>query len=211
MHPKSPSTSDPTNLERRLAELRSGLSSADPIHLAEASGAGYQPAPGGRGSFYLSFFGQEARVSFPEFVATGSQGGPLDPSVQALLAYYFSTADGAALEGRWVSFGELPGGRFYQQAYQGYSGGELSRKFGRDGSGFDAAAIRLGGMPHRLGDRAFIFQALPRLPLLAVFWQGDEDFPSSYQILFDACATHYLPVDVCAILGGRLARKLITA
>ncbi|HEX7975458.1 MAG TPA: DUF3786 domain-containing protein [Anaerolineales bacterium] len=203
---------DSSHFERRVAELRAALSSADPIRLAESTGARYQIGPGSQNCFHLPFFGQEVRVSFPEFIAVDPESGKPEPVFdQALLAYYFYTADGTYLAGRWVSFGELPGGRFYNQAYQGYSGQELSRNFGDDWAGFQTAAQSLGGLPLLLGDGAFTFQSLPRVPLLAVFWQGDEDFPSSYQILFDASATHYLPVDVCAILGGRLARKLISA
>jgi len=45
--------------------------------------------------------------------------------------------------------------------------------------------------------------------LLAVYWQGDEDFPSTCQVLFDASASHYLPTDAYAILGSTLTRRLI--
>jgi len=42
-------------------------------------------------------------------------------------------------------------------------------------------------------------------------WLGDEDFPASYRILFDASAGRHLDADACAILGGQLARKIIRA
>jgi hypothetical protein len=47
------------------------------------------------------------------------------------------------------------------------------------------------------------------LPLLAVAWPGDEDFPPAYRVLFDESAPHYLPTDVCAILGSFLTRRII--
>jgi hypothetical protein len=132
-----------------------------------------------------------------------------------LLLYYFHTADGAPLARQWVSFSELPDGRFYNHAYQGYSGGELARTFGHDLQAFQTAALSQGGeaLPPGIhgmaGADAYRFWALPRVPLLAVAWPGDEDFASTYQILFDAAASHYLPTDVCALLGGTLARRLI--
>ncbi|MDL1911699.1 DUF3786 domain-containing protein, partial [Chloroflexi bacterium CFX6] len=55
------------------------------------------------------------------------------------------------------------------------------------------------------------FQPLPRVPLMTTYWLGDEDFPSSCKILFDESATHYLPIDACAILGSMLTRKIIAA
>jgi hypothetical protein len=44
---------------------------------------------------------------------------------------------------------------------------------------------------------------------MVAYWLGDEDFPSTCQILFDAAAGHYLPSDAYAILGSTLTRRLI--
>jgi hypothetical protein len=44
--------------------------------------------------------------------------------------------------------------------------------------------------------------------MLVTYWLGDEDFPSSCKILFDSSATHYMPIDGCAIAGSMLAKKL---
>ena len=99
----------------------------------------------------------------------------------------------------------------------------MGRAFGPDLAGFGRAAERLGGSRQPLtgeagdpgsageGPTAYAFRALPRVPLLAAAWPGDEDFPPSYRILFDASASHQLPSDVCAILGGTLARRLVAA
>ena len=44
---------------------------------------------------------------------------------------------------------------------------------------------------------------------MVTYWLGDEDFPSSCKILFDESASHYLPIDGCAILGSMLVRRLL--
>ena len=129
--------------------------------------------------------------------------------MQAVLAYYFYTSDGAPLTGQWISFADLPDGRMYNSAFQGYSGDELVKAFGLNVDGFKLACERYGGTVTSVGDAAFIFYALPRLPLLVNYWCGDEDFPSSCKILFDSSVSHYLPTDVCAILGSMLTRKII--
>jgi hypothetical protein len=135
----------------------------------------------------------------------------LIPPETALLLYYFHTADGTPLSGRWISFSDLPDGRFYNQAFQGYTGRELSRAFGLDPEGFQRAAMRAGGTPQDFGDLAFKFPILPYVAFLAVLWRGDEDFPSSCQILFDASAPHSLPTDACAVAGSLLTRRLLAA
>jgi hypothetical protein len=43
---------------------------------------------------------------------------------------------------------------------------------------------------------------------MVTYWLGEEEFPSSAKILFDATATHYLPIDVCAILGSMLVSRI---
>jgi len=73
------------------------------------------------------------------------------------------------------------------------------------------AIQKLKGVEVSFADRAFLFWVFPRVPLLLVYWQGDEDFPPNSQILFDACVASYLPTDACAIAGSMLTRKLIAS
>ncbi len=127
------------------------------------------------------------------------------------MLYYFAIADGFPLSGEWISFADLPDGRFYNQAFHGYTGKELAQSFQNDRFSFERAALGLNGDRQPLGDAGFAFQALPRVSLCVVFWQGDEEFASSAQILFDAAASHYLTTDAYAILGSTLTHRLIAA
>jgi hypothetical protein len=201
-------------LGQRAADLFDDLRVVNPSSLAVRTGATYHPLDDSRGAFHLTLWGQEVVLSFPDFISQhGESGRALGEFDRALLAYYFATSDGAPETGRWISFSELPDGRFYTQAFQGYTGKRLAMVFENDGAGFAAAAIRSGGRPlnkgESMGDHAFVFRVLPRVPLLATRWLGDEDFPPSYRILFDAAAGHHLPTDACAILGSALTRRLI--
>lgn len=198
---------------RVFDELREQLRQVEPDQLIARSGAELLPATGGPGSIALRLWSRRLFVSYPEFAAVEqvSDGKTVPAALldTAFLLYYLSTADGAPLENRWIAFSDLPDGRFYHQAFQGYTGKELARSFGEDRSAFERAAAALDGQRLELGDAAFAFQALPRVSLAAVYWQGDEDFHSACQVLFDASASHYLPTDVCAVLGSALTRKLI--
>jgi hypothetical protein len=203
---------DSSHLGRQVETLRERLRGADPAVLAGRTGASYRVVSESEGEFTLPVWGEMVRLAFPGFDARPASGAkPVSLGTKALLMYYFATADGASLAGRWIAFSELPSGRFYQQAFQGYSGAELARAFGNDLDAFARAALHLGGRPQPLGDAAFSFQVLPFVPLLAAAWAGDEDLPASYQVLFDASAHHYLPTDVGAIQGGTLARRLVAA
>jgi hypothetical protein len=197
-------------LAARAGELRAGLRDLDPARIAARSGAGFFRTGENQGEFRLAVWQQPVVVTFPGFVVIdAAQREPLADPAQALVLYYFVTCDGAPAAGQWISFADLPDGRFYNQAFQGYTGKPVAQAFGQDIAAFRAAAQALGGMEYPLGEAAFCFQALPHVPLLAVYWLGDEDFPPACQILFDAAASHHLPTDACAILGSTLARRLV--
>lgn len=210
MKPQNPAP-DPTRITRRADELRLLLQEADPQRLAVRSGCTYIEIERGAGIFQLTFWGKPVSIDFPAFIARDPQSLTELPALnQAMLLYYLHTADGTPLTGRWISFADLPDGRFYNQAFQGYTGGELQRCFKNDCESLKQAALSSSGilLPGAPGNLAYCFQALPRLPLLLVIWEGDEDFPASFQILFEAATAHYLPTDACAILGSTLTGRL---
>lgn len=207
-HPPDPAA----RLASRMAELRQHLQTADPAALAEHTGSAFAG-----GKFHLHLWGKPVCLALPEFTAMdAATRQPLRPDHEMLLLYYFSTADGTTETGQWISFADLPDGRFYHQAFQGYTGHELVKAFGADRDSFARAAASLDGRLYPLGDAAFLFHALPRVALLVVFWAGEDsedtvDFPPSFQLLFDSSASHYLPTDAYAILGSSLTRRLLAA
>lgn len=196
----------------RVAEIWTALAGADPERLAARTGSSYTPAGGSYGEFRLQVWGRDALIAFPDVATTWLDTAErVDPFSAALLAYYFETSDGAAEAGSRIAFSELRDGTFYAQAFQGYTGNELAKTFRSDANSFVDAAGALGGLPEPLGDRAFSFRVLPLVSAAVVCWLGDEDFGSSYRVLFDAAVGHHLPTDVCAVVGSELTRRLIAA
>jgi hypothetical protein len=192
-------------LEKRVDDLRAELLTRDPTSLAHNTGAVYAD-----GHFRLDIWNRPVIISEHDFVAIDEEEGTLcDVLTQAMLAYYFHTSDGNLVNGEWISFRELPDGQFYATAFQGYTGDKLATIFGDDIEAFVQAADEANGRRQPFGDAAFYFQALPRVPVAIVCWLGDEDFLTSYRILFDDSVNHHLPTDACAILGSMLTRKLI--
>ena len=197
---------------RRIDELRQKVSQIDPNVLANNTDSEIHYDQEGDVELGLELWGRTVRLPYRRLEAYDPNTSATLPLIdQTMLLYYFSFASGQPLSGRWISFADLPDGRFYNQAFQGYTGRALVQHFGDQGKRFSAAAENLGGSAYPLGSAAYVFQALPRVRLMVVFWQGDEDFPSSFQVLFDALASDYLPTDAYAILGSGLTRKLIKA
>jgi hypothetical protein len=202
---------NPDRFSQRLNELRAALQNSNPDRLAEVTGSEWVPNPAG-GEVQLLYWGQPVRVTAKDWlVYKGDSVEPASDYEQTMLLYYFTIADGAPEQNRWISFSDLPDGRFYTQAFQGYTGRELWVAFKDDVAAFENACQSLGGARQDLGDAAYRFQVLPHFPILVVYWSGDEDFSGSAQVLFDASASHYLTTDACAVLGSTITRKLIAA
>ena len=199
-------------LKIRIRELRAELRMVDPYIIAECTDARFIQHDQSSGAYILPMWGRNLSISYPDFRLTKEDTlEELDVAAQALVMYHFITTDGTPELGRLISFADLPDGRFYNSAFQGYTGGELERKIGSDRNRFETAAEILGGSKQPLGDAAYRFSLFPRVPLITVLWEGDEDFPASYRILFDASVPKHMPTDACAIAGSMLTRQLIKA
>ena len=193
-----------------LASAREELRQREPETLAALCGIQFDASAR---LFLVSLFGQSFEVSYPDFTAheVSSERHEATPWVHCLLFHYFRHASGARLAHRWISYRELPGGTFYHQAFQGYSGDRLARAIGNDLAALEMAAHKLGGKRESMGDLSFSFAALPRVPVALVYWLGDDEFPPSAKVLFDASASDYLPTDALAVVGGRLCGLLLEA
>ncbi len=202
----------PNPLGDRVAEIQEKLQRKSPHALAKNTGATYTSKDDRSGYFELPFWSERTQLNFPEFDGIFvEKNETINTFDLTMLAYYFDLADGVPLSGEWISFNQIPGGMFYAQAFQGYSGGELAKVFQNDLNAFTQANQKLGGRRENFGNAAYSYQILPFVPVMVVCWLGDEDFPPSYRILFDSNAHHYLVTDAYAILGSNLTRRLLKA
>lgn len=166
--------------------------------------------PYAHGVFQVPFFGTLYDVDWPAAtVWRASDGAEVDIATQILLLHYLLTADGTPLAADWIAFRNLPGGLGYDAAFQGRANRRLARAFGSTLPSFEAAARSAGGERLVFGDASFSFRALPRVWLAVVLHLADEEFPASANVLFDASASHYLPTEDLAVLGGILAGRLL--
>ncbi len=202
----------PNPLGDRIDEIRARLVRKHPELLASRTGTLYTSRDAATGEFKLEFWGRKVLLTFPEFTgAFFDTGESLNTFDLTMLAYYFDICDGTPMTGEWIAFNQIPGGLFYAQAFQSYTGDELAKVFKNNSEAFIDANLRLQGRREFFGNISFSYQVLPRVPVMVVCWLGDEDFPSSYRILFDANAHHHLVTDAYAILGSTLARRLSKA
>ncbi|RLD07023.1 MAG: hypothetical protein DRI56_07280 [Chloroflexota bacterium] len=202
--------SEETSLADRVEELRAELTQTDTRQIATQTGATYKSNGDGTANLHLTIWGKEAFVSDQDYIAKDLKtNAPLDFLTQAFLAYYFHDPKGSPPEDGWISFTELPSGQFYNSAFQGYTSKELLRHFESDYQNFREAAQKIGGVPVPFAAAAYKIQVFPRVAVLVACWEGDEEFPPSYRILFNSGIAHHLPTEVCAILGEVVTKRLL--
>lgn len=164
--------------------------------------------------FSFSLLNTQVEISYPELrIYDKRTGGDLPTPHQALICYYITPSSDSPevyiSANEWVSFTDLPDGRFYNQAFQSYTGDKLATSIETNFEKFSKVALRLNGSLLEMADISYRFLFLPKVPVAVVFWKGDEDFPPSCQILFDSSARFYLPTDACAILGSMLTQMIL--
>lgn len=58
-------------------------------------------------------------------------------------------------------------------------------------------------------DVAAVWDVLPRLPLLVVFNERDEELPATARVLFDVTAPSYLPTEDLSVLAEIAAVRIL--
>ena len=208
MKQRTPEESYGPALDKAVGDLQS----FDPWLVALRSDTRHTSLNDASSQIEVRFWGKDYIVRYPEVSVEEMEAGQEPPiAIKILILHYLINADGVHLADSWVAFRELPGGRVYDAAFRRRANLRLAQTFGRDLGGFVAAAEALGGTRLTYGDASFLFPMFPRLRLAAVLYLADEEFPASANVLFDAAASHYLPTEDLAVLGGMLAGRLVKA
>ncbi len=136
--------------------------------------------------------------------------GPLAPWVQILLLHYVRTRGRVGTSGKWVSFTDLKAALMKSKSFARECEEPLRGLFDRDPARTQIALERLGGMRQQdtPAPVAWTVFALPRIPVLILYWPRDEEFPSKLKVLFDATADRYLDVESLTFLIEGLAKNI---
>jgi hypothetical protein len=198
--------------KQALRKAQIELPNRDPHVIEAAAAVQYHETSTEAGTFRVQFLSDTYAVHWPTgAVSALSDTAEADVATRIILLHYLLTADGMPLAGEWISFRNLPGGLGYYGAFQNRASLRLASAFGSRPSALEVAAKALGGERLAFGDASFLFRALPRVWLAVVLYTADEEFPAAGNILFDGSASHYLPTEDLAVLGGILASRLVKA
>ena len=180
---------DPSEVDPVLWER---LSNADPETICRNAGVQYETKIE---AYVVPFLNAEFLCSAErQSVEPLSGEGFTAPDFQFFLVvlHYLLEAKPQELSGRWIGEKEIPGGEAFFRGLHGLPLEPLTKIFGKQPDLFRSVAESLGGTPVQMGDLAFCFSTFPRIPLVLVLWEGDDEFEPEMLIRFDSTVTFQL-------------------
>jgi hypothetical protein len=196
----------------KLASER--LSDKKPDLLASLSGAVVGRDKKGRTTLVLNALNQEVSIKWPD-LAFGEENAEAEIPIQQQILYLHYlcgawSSNGARATGEWISFQEIPDGRFYMDAFQRRAKNPMVMSFGETPDLLLKVATELyGALPFNQGDVSVVVRALPLVPIALILWKGDEEFPPEGNVLFDRSIIGILSAEDVAWLSGMVVYPMI--
>lgn len=136
-------------------------------------------------------------------------GGQVKPREEIFILHYLLGATGKLPTGNLIPFRSLDGGMAYDSVFQGRTVSRLFRAFSNREERLTDICGLLGGTPGDLGNVSVRLRVLPHIELVIVLWKGDDELPTSGNILFDESVTDYLSTEDCVVLAEAVVSRII--
>lgn len=162
---------------------------------------------------YLNFAGQKHRISRRDGVVEWSDNGFGEVftadyydtlSVYDILCY---SKEGCHLAGEFCPVNSLPGVAYCATPGKGLFDKE-SQYFDRRTALLAAACEKLGGKKQGKGDVSYCLPLFDFLPVIVQFWESDEEFEASFQILWDKNTLDYMHYETTYYAVNHLVKRL---
>jgi hypothetical protein len=197
------------NLEETLRQAADHFANLDPQVVAERAAVTFNAD---NTTLNVAFLNENYSVQHPSGQVTTASGENVSIYLAIIILHYLVTADGKPLSEHWIAYRHLPGGDIYIEPFQKRAIKPFLQTFGERPDDFQKAAAALGGYRLQMSGISMVVPVLPRVPICFTIWPGDEEMPTSANILFDEVASSYLPTEdyahLPAIVNGAMKSLL---
>ncbi len=189
------------------------LSKKKPEVVSQKSGAAIRKLNDGKEALVINFLNRDIIISLPDMENICDDSGKEMPlQQQVLLLHYLegcSSSQEVKTGEKWISFQDLPEGRFYMDAFTRRARDPLVKAFGQNPEKIlETSEKAYNATPLEMGDFSVAVQALPMAPVALVLWKGDDEFPPEGNILFDETVKSILSAEDIATLAGMVVYPL---
>jgi hypothetical protein len=154
----------------------------------------------------LSFFGQPYRISSRGITDPFGKQPPMGISV-VLCKYLLLCPDIPSLDKDWVSYRDFKNTAPLVHSFVNHTERPIVQNYSNRLKDLAAACEKLGGRDPGLDLNYQLIvklYPLPKVPVLLLFDDVDEEFPAQCKVLFERRAEHYLDPECLAIIGTLL-------
>jgi hypothetical protein len=141
-----------------------------------------------------------------------SENGKLDTVGSILVIRYLLTAGDEPLRNAWVPYRDFRDGARFASYIKANIEDRLAKAFSGNAGLLRERILAVNGVMYRSESRPDVAAALypfPKVPLLLLFWDKDDEFDAYMQFLFDRSAESYLDLEALAVLLEYTCQKLM--
>jgi hypothetical protein len=134
-----------------------------------------------------------------------------NPYEKLLIIRYLTEGAYALPSGKLVSYEELPWGSVYMRNFRGRVIGRLAREFGRGPEAFPDIIESMPGLNYEkisVGDHGYRIEFIDNIYISVIYYEGDDEFPASFQALFDDNIKYAFTAEDVAVVGDVLIGRL---
>ena len=158
----------------------------------------------------IPFFGRPVTLGNDGVTLARGERAPFDLCI-VLFKYILMCPKTAPASGAWTAYREFKDAAPLIHYFAANAEKAVAMAFSGRAADLARAAESTGGrrpaedLPY---DLAFVFDALPRIPMLMLFNDAEEGFDATCSILFRKSAEAFLDMECTGMLGARLAENL---
>ena len=162
------------------------------------------------GTAPLRAFGKDFILRQADFQLLAADTGEAAKANDRILALHYLLCDAPlAVSGDLISFRGFSEGQFYWQPFLARTVNPLMKRIGNDPDLLRDHLRRFDWQAVAMGDLGAQIHGIGKLDVTLVYHRGDDEFPPTADLLFDACIKQVFVAENAAVLASRICLGLL--
>jgi hypothetical protein len=159
--------------------------------------------------FEIKLFNDIYSITYPDFTFNSKTSKVVSLATKIIILHYLENS-GPFLKptGELVSYKHIPGAFNYYPVFQKKSILPLLEKY-RTIQDLKTICEKIEGTKMEMGDFAFKIKVFPKIDIVVIFWEGDEEFSSTLDFLFDSSIKDMLSLEDIVVLAQMLSKRML--
>ncbi len=159
--------------------------------------------------FKIRLFNEIYKICYPEFQFSSENLKVVSLATKIMILHYIEKTDPFLKNtGELVSYKHIPGAFNYYPVFQKKVILPLLDKYKKT-EDIENLCKKLNAEKIEMGDFAFKIKAFPKIDIVVIFYEGDEEFSSTLDFLFDSSIKDMLSLEDIVVLSQMLSKRML--